>query len=411
MHTTTVAHKDVIAGLVGKYITTDGKVNPWFKRKLDEQPLEVRDEVLRQIREQKLDERRTQIHTQFKVNIDTGTTKQESQGTRISWSDAEWDQLADLVWRARKKNPIPPIGKLVKKAIAQFPADRKRNLSSNSIAPLLERLAKKDEILFHALDELSKIKAKLGTSGQIQTKDEVLADLTDDEVLQHFKNRVLTLLTDEDTLHHFKSKIIGLLSDEEVLKHFKKKVLDQIPEEDMIERYQSVVLDYLSPAEIVDQFEAEDILACLPTSSIVGYVVKQFVERFEGRWSPLESLGALLPSEPPTHTKLTPHKPTIPVVRTVAPPQKKKITIIGMLPKQVQITRNRLDKVADLNFVDKNYKTAINNSCDIIVLWGSFASHAAQIQAQKKKSQSGCKMITHHGGVLKLIEKLESEIA
>jgi len=47
MHTTTVAHKDVIAGLVGKYITTDGKVNPWFKRKLDEQPLEVRDEVLR----------------------------------------------------------------------------------------------------------------------------------------------------------------------------------------------------------------------------------------------------------------------------------------------------------------------------------------------------------------------------
>ena len=402
-----------VTELVGMYLTVDGKVNPWFKRKLNEQPVDVREEVNRQIREKKLDERRSEIHTQFKLHGFSSKVNQPTSRRIVVWTDAEWDQLADLVWRARKKNPVPPIGSLIKKALAQFPADRKRNLSGGYILPLTERLARKDEILFRALDELAKIKAKLGVDGEIHTKEEILSELTDEEIAANFKERILKSLTDEEVCLQFRAKIIQLLSNEEIIRHFKEKVLEQIPEEDMIERYQSVILDYLSPSDIVDQFETEDILACLPTSSIVGYIAKQFVERFEGHGSPLKSLDSLLPAATGSTTIAKPQpKPSIPAVRTIAPPQKKKITIVGMKPNQAQIIRGRFGKIAEFIFVDKNMKGAgINNSCDIIVLWGSFVSHSDQIHAKSKKRQLGCELITHHGGMDKLMERLEKVLA
>ena len=378
----TETKKKTVDKLVKMYIGPSGRINPWFSRKMNEALPEVRDEVWRQIREKGLDEKRDVLHTRFHVDRDVVAEEENGRSKNVFWTDDEWDKLADFVHRARRKNPVKSIGTHIKNAMPQFPEDRRRNLTTNSIDPLLERLQKKDQEAQEALDDVPRLKDRIAQLEQRPDKATVLQNLTDEEIRIHLRDRIITAFDDETVLRLFKQQVI----------------------------------ENLSPDDVLASYDLNDLLACVPTSALVGYAATRILEQFEsgasGMQEALMAISALANGNG--------RKPAPVAASQTSRPQssgqkvqikKPRIAILGMKPNQARIVEQQINGNAEIVFLPKDMKSngVKTMVADIFILWGSFCSHQDQVHIKARAQQLGAKFVLHHGGMAKFLEKIEEE--
>jgi len=374
------AKKKKVDKLVKMYVGPSGRVNPWFTRKMNDEPPEVRDAVWKHIRDEGLDKKRDAIHTRFAVDKDEVVDEKNENGRaarNVFWTDEEWDKLAEFVHRARRKNPVKSIGTHIKNAMAQFPEDRRRNLSTSSIDPLLDRLKAKDEELQSALELVPRLQDKITHLEQRPDKATILKDLTDDEIRIHLRDRIVEALDDEWVMRLFKQQVI----------------------------------ENLSPDDILASYDLDDLMACTPTSAIVGYAVTRIMEQFEtGASGMQEALMAIASLTDTNRARPSPvSKPVQPGKK--AQIRKPRIAILGMKPNQTRIVEQQVNGHADIIFMPKDMKanSVKQTVADIFILWGSFCSHQDQVHVKARAKQLGAKFVLHHGGMARFLEKINDE--
>ena len=86
-----------------------------------------------------------------------------------------------------------------------------------------------------------------------------------------------------------------------------------------------------------------------------------------------------------------------------------KVTVIGFMKKQQNAIYEKLKGRANFNFVDKNRKVkVVSSNQDIVCLAVSFLSHAVYFSVKRQIEGTGAMLVTHHGGVDILIQKLNN---
>lgn len=231
----------------------------------------------------------------------------------VSWTDEEWDQLALMVWRARKNDPSATLIGLVKKVIFQFPERRRRTIRVlNEIKPLIERLQVIDANSESVADDLEFSKLRIAELELIQqkipTREEVLGALTDEEILHQYGQQVLNLY---------------------------------------------------SPNEILKQYSTDVLLSNVQTSDIIAHAVRSGIEMFLNSQREIviavQDLAATIKQQS-LDNKTTTHgrKASIPMPRPV-PIKLPKVTIVGLLSNQQIKVAEQLKGRAVFNFVDKDF--------------------------------------------------------
>jgi len=268
--------------------------------------------------------------------------------SRIYWSEKEWDQLAELVFAMRRNHPEQSVSALVNRAQKQFPEDRRRTgLSNHAIRPLLDRLRALDSRLREAQDEAASLRARIAIYDGIETRDQVLSSLTDDEILR-FGDRLLGLLT---------------------------------------------------PNDVIAAFPTEEMVALIPVERLVGVAAQRFA--FELLHRKIET-SVLLPKNFLTDAKIRQ-----PSVSRQTPKKRPRIVMVGLKGNQPQHVRERLEDICELTFLDVSLRDghAIPTSADHVFIWSNFVSH---IHRNVVRSRISTDRITeHHGGLQVLIDKAE----
>ena len=345
-----------------------GKIN-WFFRKMYEKPQDFKNEVWHQLKKAGFVVENAQKRVEAgpvhptktsKTVLNTTVINPEGTKTRIDWTDAEWDHLADLVESMRRNNPEPPLSCLITRALAQFPKERRRKLTgTKQMEPLVNRLKERYQTLTSAKDDLERLLQKVAEQESAPSKQEILESLTDDEIVQNFSQRVL---------------------------------------------------DALVPAEIFAYFPTEALLESIPNSTLIAYTIQKILEGFSETSNNFNrsfgDLGnAIQTLKRENKSAVT---PSIPVPRPIVFNKKPRVTVVGMIGDQPVALESRLAGRANFNFMDKDQaKTSIPSSSDIVVFWARFCSHKIQNQIKNSLPPS-CRLITHHGGIHKLAETLDA---
>lgn len=135
----------------------------------------------------------------------------DKRKAKVRWTDEEWDQLASIVYLMRKNDPVPALASLVDRAMSQFPADRRRSLTAQTMGPLVERLKTIHNDLRERADRCDILEDRLETyERETQTREEILSSISDEELLNRYGNRILLKLLDTYYAH----KSSALLSQE-----------------------------------------------------------------------------------------------------------------------------------------------------------------------------------------------------
>ena len=353
-----------IQELIGLFTSGQkGKIN-WFYRKMYNKPEPFKNEVWSLLKakgipvEQAIQRVLQGPGRNAKPSLEKYTTERVQRRGRVDWMGAEWDRLADLIESMRRNNPEPPLSLLIKNAQAQFPQDRRRQLKgSEAKEPLLKRIRERYQSLATAKSDLEKLIQKVAEQEQAPTKEEILASLTDDEIVQNFSQNVL---------------------------------------------------DSFSPAEIFARFPTEALLESIPNSMLIAHAIQKIVESI-GEVSTnfnraFGDLGPALQSLIRKDNKQV--TPSIPLPRPVFG-RKPRVTVVGMIGDQSVQLESKLAGRADFNFVDKDQKIKVPNSADIVVFWASVCSHKTRDQIRSTLPNS-CQVITHYGGIKKMVETLDT---
>lgn len=338
--------------IIGYYLSDKPGQKKWFTRKMNQLSEDEQNEVWKALEERG---HRRPVEEE---------TDERTPRLMIQWEDAEWDQLSDLVWRARKNDPTETLIGLVKKVMSQFPEKRRRNIRVlKEIEPLQQRLQKRDEEILASLEAYEYAKLRIIELEQHQqavpSRDEVLGTLTDEEILQHYGQRVLHLYSPDD-----------------ILKQYSPEVL----------------LSNIQPADLAAQAIKTGVEMFLDTQKELVGAVRQLT-------------AAVRQQQPRTTTHG--NKPSIPMPRPIGS-KLPKVTVVGLLANQQAKVEERLSGRANFNFVDKNRKAdGIPEGQDVILLAANFISHAMQSAAKKRVSGTTTKLVVHHGGVDMLVRKLD----
>jgi hypothetical protein len=163
-----------------------------------------------------------------------GSTEEVSRRKIIRWTDEEWDQLAQLVWRMRKNDPGATLVSLSQRAIEQFPRARQRDItSSQQLKPLLNRLSEIDESMSTSVRQIiPRLQEEIKDLRENRhTREELIQTMTDDEILHHFKGRVLELTPASQIIQQMDpDKILEQLSLERITKYTVKKLTEKTEE-------------------------------------------------------------------------------------------------------------------------------------------------------------------------------------
>lgn len=310
--------------------------------------------------------------------VEKGHTPEEGFGTPpaapvtksrtiITWDDVEWDQLAALVWAERQKNVTETVVGLVRKVMDSFPQGRRRNITASvEIKPLIERLSKLDEKYLAAATELEKTRKHTSElESQVAdlrrqlkekpTKDDIIHNLTEDEVVVYFGERHLAAAT---------------------------------------------------PDQVLKGFSPETLLSYVPFPDLMAQTIKSvfetWVEKQNQLTTAITEMTALMRQQ-----QVKPNKPSMPMPK-VGVPRLPRVVIVGLLGEQQLKLESKLKGRAQFHFVDKNRTSgdAIPGGQDIIVLAANFINHALQDQAKKRAVGTSTKLIVHHGGVETMVRKL-----
>lgn len=349
--------------IIAYYEGTPGQKN-WFKRKMQKLTKDDQDKIWTELKK---------THNNIDYNIFAKTQQKRSKkakivvieepATKIFWTDEEWDQIADLVWRTRKNDPTQSIINLCNKIMDHFPKERRRKITNlKTLKPLIERLTEKDKSL-------------LDLSEQLQ-----LCQLEIDELQKELENR-------NDQLNQ--------LTDEEIFEKFGEKVLQNC-----------------SLNDVVGQFSAPEILSNIPLNEIVNHYLSLGMEFLTKKQNDQNELLLAIKDLVTFKNDSRPPMPTPFVRPSVVKPRLPKVAIVGLLPVQQQAIAKALDNKIALTFIDKNRKDggAIPNHQDGIVVMANFVSHPIQNNVKNKIEGTKTQLIIHHGGTSELINKLNEAV-
>lgn len=299
-----------------------------------------------------------------KPDVAKPDTQVETGRTFIAWTDEEWSQLAEMVWRARKNDPTETLVGLIRKVMDILPKERRRNIrTANEIKPLVERLRIRDEELAANSDDLEFYKLQVSEfeakHQQLPSREQIISDLTDEEILLRFGEKVL---------------------------------------------------QNCSPQEVISRYPTDALLSSVPAVEAIGYFLKLGIEMFADSQNQLvgaiRELTATVQKNAPTQS--IGEKPSIPTPRPKT--RLPKVTVVGLLPNQQAKIQSALDSRAAFNFLDKNRKpdaSAIPDGQDVVILAANFITHSMQEAAKKKTKGTETRLIVHHGGVETMIRKLD----
>lgn len=370
--------------LINKYHTPRGSVNPWFGRKMKDLSPDDQRKVIEEVRTRgwnlpvSWEEKFPKATPATTATAEKTPTKPTKSKKRIEWTEEEWNLVAHTVYELRKKHPVPHIASLIDRAIKHLPEDRRRKLAGkHGIKPLLDRL--------------SEIEAQVPTN-----KEQFATSLPIEDVLGLFKEKVLQNLSNDEIKERFRGHVLSTLDLTDLPRI--KRILALLPSEDIYKYFGKQTLEHLTPDEVAKNFSSADLLDALPFAAIVGFVAEHVTER-AGDLLELFSFLNLLPEIKKGKAPISPE------TTVAAPPKirKPKVGIIGTLPGQEQILKERLQQF-DLTFVDQNQYSAVLNSQDVIVIWCRFVSHSVYY-AVKEKAQD-CQIIEHHGGLTRMIQSI-----
>ena len=339
-----------ISRLVSMYLNSSGKVNAWFTRKMKETTPEVREEVWKQIRHMGLD------------RLDNEEAAKRVQHTRpksATLTEEEWDDLAEKLFPSVVKHPTTPLVVLANKLMAQVPVDKRKKFNGHNIEPLSTRVKDRFESLLKQQTELQELKVKLLGLQSTPSKEEIIAGLSDEEVLQ------------------FSQRVIGLMT----------------------------------PHEIMSQFTDDILMEEIQTPVLVGKAVQRTLEMFQEMGDNFN--GTLNALKEEIEKKRVEPKRSVGNGAIYAPPQLPKIALIGLKAVQFKEVAEKLADKAQCHYVDKNMRNGetIPNACNYVVVWTRHVPHNMQIQAQLKCAKNGSELVYHTGGTDTLVKKLETVLA
>jgi hypothetical protein len=355
--------------LISLYSSGQPGKKRWFVRKMKEQPPSVQESIRSRLQLMGHSLPKGEHHEEKPKEEPKEEPKAEKQGVITRWTDQEWDRLAALVWGIRKNDPADSLIGLVRRAVEQFPADRRRTIRVMSdLKPLISRLTIIDKQYASMEDKLRSAEESVqGTQAKVKALMEQLAQAPS------------------------KEDILGKVDDDEVIVYFSERVLSLLP-----------------PADVIRHYPPEAVLSSVPASDLLTYALRSTVDLyFEGQQ---RLTGAIMdlteavrhkPAAAHTHTR-----PSIPMPR----PQSglPKVSVVGLLPEQAKVVEQKLKGRATFNFVDKNRTSgdAIPFNQDFIVLAANFISHSIQEVAKKKAAGTSTKIVIHHGGTDTMVRKL-----
>lgn len=338
----------------------------WFTRKMNKLSPEQQDEVWTVLTSRghtkKLDKTKPVLQEEIAEVAEVA----EETRTFISWTEAEWDQIADTVWRARKNDPSETLVGLTRKVMDILPKERRRNIrTANELKQLVERLRVRDETLLMNSDDLEFYKLQIyefeAKQQQIPSREQIISDLTDEEILLRFGEKVL---------------------------------------------------QNCSPQEVISRYPTDALLSTVPAVEAVGYFLKLGIEMFADSQKQLvgaiQELTATVRHQNERSVTGSAGKPSIPMPKPKT--RLPKVTVVGLLANQQAKVQEGLEGRAVFNFLDKNRKpdaSAIPDGQDIVVLAANFITHSMQEAAKKKIKGTDTRLIVHHGGLETMIRKLD----
>jgi hypothetical protein len=127
-------------------------------------------------------------------------------GTKVRWTDEEWDTLANIVHPLYLQEPTTPMSDLLERAMAQFPAHRRRKVPAfQQLQPLFSRMIAKSQKL-------------MADSKEVQSlRDQVSHQPQDHELYHKYRDRFLTMLSVVDVIQAMPlERILAEVPDEEL---------------------------------------------------------------------------------------------------------------------------------------------------------------------------------------------------
>ena len=277
-------------------------------------------------------------------------SKQKQRQVMIEYSYEEWGQLAENAWEVRKNDPTLSFSDLVKKAQTCLPKERrKKNIRPASYRVLIGLLQTRDEKLVEAA---TAAKAPPPPPTIIQKPLEELSEAE----LRTLIPRVMPLIDVEDYLQSF------------------------------------------SPNQVFDMYPLPMLLTYLFGKGMEAWQHHQAGNNHTAK-AILNCLQSIAAKDSPNGTAMN-IKPVLP-----------KVMVVGLLNDQKNHVYNSLSKRCNISFVDKERTANLPVSDkDVVVLMADFISHAIQNQV-KGRITNGTKLVLHHGGVSKLIERIGGMLA
>jgi len=390
-----------VESLLRIYIAKNGKTNANFSKQVNKMSDGDKKQVLDAVKAQGLLERQAAVRRNYEASqrkaeedskilrlskeevfddeLDNEEVEEEddhSSSKRIRYTDAEWDNLANIIFQMRQRHPLPPLIRLITRAIQQtFPANRRRKNSDATLRPILERIAQKEKDQQSQLATYHRYKQTIDTQGRLPSQEELVASLTDEE-LSGYKERLTAEIYQEAATN---------------------------PPPELLEK----IFEILPVSEVVAHYTPDELLGSIDLSIIVGRAAEGLTETWMLKG--LQSVLAATPIPKPHATK-HPAQSKPPAIPSPTRIRKPRVAILGCLPNQQNIIRERLKDRAELTFVEKSRgDNAIPDGQDVILHWARFARHSAQKYATEK-AKDGCILIVHHGGISKIIEKIEDAL-
>ncbi len=277
---------------------------------------------------------------------------------KVFWTDDDWDKLGEQTLVVLARHPELSILECARKAMAQWPAANHRVLSNNkTIAPLFPRLTSGLKAALEAQARVPQLQQQVESLRATSSKDDLLAKLSIQEIL---------------------------------------------------ERFGRTVLEALSPAEIYDLLPVSSLLGSVELPDLVAECVKRFLvaqtHQQQALNNNLATLSRILADQPGERVR---SEMRMKEAGKVALP---KITVVGGKPEQFAVATELLHTIAEFTHVPHNRAEhglsngAIRNK-DAIVMWSNFTGHATE-NFVRSRLQAGTRLHRVFGGVEKMRDKL-----
>lgn len=272
----------------------------------------------------------------------------ESRKIRIQWTEEEWDQMAEIVWKM-EVNSTDGLASLANRAQRQLPKDRQRpgSLTIASLQPLVERIQKRRR----------EVRAKA------EKTEELVARLT------FFQDAPAT----------------------------KEAICDAITDEEIVTRFLPRVLRVMAPMDLVGTFQPEVLFDSVSTADLAAVVARRIVTDLQ---HPIEvTVNAAEARENPK-----------PAVTPKSNGRKRRILVVGIRDgNQQRIVNESVGHLCDLRFLAANQvkRDMLPQSVDAVLLWNKTIGHDSRdavLQAYPARMVS-----QHFGGVDQMVEKIKHQ--